>query len=72
MGDGDLNPDCFCGKLQVVPMSPQISTTLGEEKKNLYYIKWALYKFMEVLAFFNRYFFLIQSNCYLVLSIKNL
>ena len=38
-------------------------------RKNLYYIKWALYKFMEFLAFLNRFFFLNESNGYLVLLV---
>lgn len=63
--------DRFCGKLREVPMSPQISITLREEK-SLYYITCALYKFMENLAFLYRYFSLMQSNCYLIPSIKNL
>lgn len=68
---GGFEPDRFCGSLQEVPMSPQISITFGEEKISIklngHYI--SLWKFQHFLIDF---FFLMQSNCYLVLSIKNL
>ena len=50
MGEGDLNPDRFCGKLQEVPMFLQISITL-----NGHYIN--LWKFWHFLIYIYIYFF---------------
>ena len=57
MRGGDLNPDRFCGKLKEVPMSSQISITLGEEKisvtLNAHYINsWKFWIFLIVFFFF--------------------
>ena len=51
MGERDLNLNPFYGKLWEVPMSPQISITLEEEKKvsftfNVHYINsWKIWLF---------------------------
>ena len=66
MGEGDLNLDCFCGKLWEVPMSPQISITLGEEKKffitlNGHYIN--LWKFWHFLIYIYIYIYIFFFSC---------
>ena len=56
MGEGDLNPDRFCGKLQEVPMFPQISITLNGQYINLWkFWHFLIYIYIYIYIFFFSY-----------------